>query len=99
MFAVIIKLNSCLLDLYLTQQQVYQVGFLLVVCTGDQMTFSGLFNLSNVIGSIIQDESVFTLLIATYDMPGVFSFLPMSIHAFVRVNPWLFVYCHCPGKF
>ena len=37
----------------------------------------------------MQEESVLTLLIATYVMPAVFSVLPMSIHAFGRVSPWL----------
>ena len=37
----------------------------------------------------MQDESVFTLLIATYDVPEFFSFLAMYIHAFARVNPWI----------
>ena len=51
--------------------------------------FFRLVSLSKVIGSIIQDESVFTLLIATYEIPGVLSLLPMSIHVFDRVSPWL----------
>ena len=37
----------------------------------------------------MQDESVFTLLIATYEIPGVLSLLPMSIHVFDRLSPWL----------
>lgn len=47
------------------------------------MTFSGQLISQR---SLVQDESVFTLLIATY---GVFSFLPMCIHAFAKVNPWI----------
>lgn len=37
----------------------------------------------------MQDDSVFILLIATYEIPGVCSVLPMSIHALDSVNPWL----------
>ena len=48
--------------------------------------FLRLLSLSKVIGSIIQDESVFTLLIATYEMPAVVS---VWLHAFGSVNPWL----------
>ena len=36
-----------------------------------------------------QDASDFTLLIATYETPAVLSDLPISIHAFGSVSPWL----------
>lgn len=47
------------------------------------------FKRSNDIGSITQESSVFTLLIATYVMPAVRSRGPISIQAFSRVSPWI----------
>ena len=44
-------------------------------------------SLSNVIGSTMQGVSVLTALIAIYEIPAVLSVIPMSIHAFERVNP------------
>ena len=42
---------------------------------------------SNVIGSITQESRVFTLLIATYVSPEVFSLEPIFIQAFGNVKP------------
>lgn len=47
------------------------------------------FKRSNDIGSITQESSIFTLLIATYVMPAVRSRGPISIQAFSRVSPWI----------
>ena len=47
------------------------------------------FKRSNDIGSITQESSIFTLLIATHVMPAVRSRGPISIQAFSRVSPWL----------
>ena len=46
-------------------------------------------NLPYVIGSITQEDNVFTLLSATQDTPAVLSDLPISIHDFGKVSPWL----------
>lgn len=39
----------------------------------------------------MQELSDRTLLMATYVIPGAFSLGPISIHAFGRVSPWLYV--------
>ena len=45
-------------------------------------------SLSNVIGSTTHSEmSVLTVLIAIYEILVLLSVIPMSIHAFERVNP------------
>ena len=51
--------------------------------------FARPLSLSKVIGSIMQEQSLLTLLIATYEMPRLFSVLPMSIQAFGNVSSWL----------
>ena len=48
-----------------------------------------LASLSKVIGSRMQEDSALTLLMPTYEMPAILSVLPISIHAFERVSPWL----------
>lgn len=72
----------------------FLIKFLHVFCASSSSLFSSSslyfkladflrpLSLSNVIGSIMQEASVLTRLIATYEMPAVFSVWPMSIHAF-----------------
>ena len=76
-------------------------ALLLVVCAKRSKWFSSsslyckladdfkLVNRSYVMGSMTQDESDFTLLMATYETPAVLSDFPISIQAFGRVSPWL----------
>ena len=79
----------------------FLIKFLHVFCASSSSLFSSSslyfkladflrpLSLSKVIGSIMQEPSVLTRLIATYEMPAVFSVWPMSIHAFGSVRPWL----------
>ena len=48
-----------------------------------------LVSLSNVIGSIIIEERLRDLLMATYEIPRVLSFVPISTHDLSSVRPWL----------
>lgn len=59
--------------------------------------FAILLSVSKVIGLITQEQSVLTLLIAPYKMPGVSSVLPMSIQTFGTTGKGTENYNHLPN--
>ena len=66
----------------------------LSLCSSFNLYFSNsefliFWSLSNVIGSMTNEEMSRTLLMATYVIPNVDSFLPILTQALFKVIPWL----------